>query len=112
MINNGRCFTFNFPLSRKNQSHIVSPKNMSSTFRKWETLIVFTFFLVVVVFVSVFVVFFVLVFVLLFFLLCSLDAISSKFSESSEEDDEAIEAMVEIDKFEDSLKQKEIIKPE
>ena len=47
-----------------------------------------------------------------FFLLCSLDAISSKFSESSEEDDEAIEAMVEIDKFEDSLKQKEIIKPE
>ena len=37
---------------------------------------------------------------------------SSKFSESSEEDDEAIEAMVEIDKFEDSLKQKEIIKPE
>ena len=60
--------------------------------------------------------FFVLVFVLLFFLLCSLDAISSKFFyvfiESSEEDDEAIEAMVEIDKFEDSLKQKEIIKPE
>ena len=51
-----------------------------------------------------------------FFLLCSLDAISSKFFyvfiESSEEDDEAIEAMVEIDKFEDSLKQKEIIKPE
>ena len=34
------------------------------------------------------------------------------FIESSEEDDEAIEAMVEIDKFEDSLKQKEIIKPE
>ena len=62
------------------------------------------FFLVVVVFVSVFV-FFV-------FFLCSPDAISSKFSESSEKDDEAIEAMVEIDKFEDSLKQKEIIKPE
>ena len=101
------------PLSRKKQSHIVSPKNMSSTFRKWETFNVFTFFLVFVVFVSVFVfLFFVLVFVLLFFLLCSLDAISSKFSESSEEDDEAIKAMVEIDKFEDSLKQKEIIKPE
>ncbi|CAH3170109.1 unnamed protein product [Pocillopora meandrina] len=33
-------------------------------------------------------------------------------SESSEEDDEAVEAMAEIDKFEDSLKQKEIIKPE
>ena len=51
-----------------------------------------------------------------FFLLCSLDAISSKFLyvfiESSEEDDKAVEAMVEIDKFEDSLKQKEIIKPE
>ena len=34
------------------------------------------------------------------------------YLESSEEDDEVIEAMVEIDKFEDSLKQKEIIKPE
>ena len=60
--------------------------------------------------------FFVLFFVLLFFLLCSLDAISSKFFyvfiESSEEDDEAIEAVGEIDKSEDSLKQKEIIKPE
>ncbi|CAH3145989.1 unnamed protein product [Pocillopora meandrina] len=33
-------------------------------------------------------------------------------SESSEEDDEGVEAMTEIDKFEDSLKQKEIIKPE
>ena len=70
---------------------------MSSTFRKWETLIVFTFFLVVVVFFSVFVVFLFLFLFCFFFLLCSLDAISSKFSESSEEDDEAIEAMVEID---------------
>ena len=34
------------------------------------------------------------------------------YRESSEEDDEAVEAMAEIDKFEDSLKQKEIIKPE
>ena len=69
---------------------------MSSTSRKWETLFVFSFFFS--------------------FLLCSLDAISSKFwyvfVESSEEDDEAVEAMAEIDKFEDSLKQKEIIKPE
>ncbi|CAH3150130.1 unnamed protein product, partial [Pocillopora meandrina] len=32
--------------------------------------------------------------------------------ESSEEDEEAFEAMAEIDKFEESLKQKEIIKPE
>ena len=90
---------------------------MSSTSCKWETLFVFPFFLVVVVFVSVFVFFFCSCFCFaFFFLLCSLDAISSKFFyvfiESSEEDDEAIEAMVEIDKFEDSLKQKEIIKPE
>ena len=34
------------------------------------------------------------------------------YRESSEEDDEAVEAMAEIDKFEDNLKQKEIIKPE
>ena len=34
------------------------------------------------------------------------------YRESSEEDDEAVEAMAEIDKFEDKLKQKEIIKPE
>ena len=59
MINNDRCFTFNFPPSRKKQSHIVSPKNMSSTSRKRETLFVFSCFFS--------------------FLLCSLDAISSKF---------------------------------
>ena len=59
VINNDRCFIFNFPLSRKKQSHIISPKNMSSTSRKWETLFVFSFFFS--------------------FLLCSLDAISSKF---------------------------------
>ena len=58
VINNDRCFTFNFPLSRKKQSHIVSPKNMSSTYRKRETLFVFSF--------------------VFSFLLCSLDAISSK----------------------------------
>ena len=34
------------------------------------------------------------------------------YRESSEEDEEAFEAMAEIDKFEESLKQKEIIKPE
>ena len=89
---------------------------MSSTSCRWETLFVFPFFLVVVVFVSVFVFFFCSCFCFAFFLLCSLENISSKFFyvfiESSEEDDEAIEAMVEIDKFEDSLKQKEIIKPE
>ena len=34
------------------------------------------------------------------------------YRESSEEDDKAVEAMAEIDKVEDSLKQKEIIKPE
>ena len=77
----------------------------------------FSIFLGCCCFCFCFCVFFVLVFVLLFFLLlCSLDAIFSKFFyvfiESSEEDNEAIEAMVEIDKFEDSLKQKEIIKPE
>ena len=44
VINNDRCFTFNFPLSRKKQSHIVSPKNMSSTSRKWKTLFVFSCF--------------------------------------------------------------------
>ena len=99
---------------------------MSPTSRKWETLFVFPFFLVVVVFVSVFVflflflcfcfcfcVFFVFVFV--FLLLCSLDAISSKFLYlfiECSEDDEAVEAMAEIDKFEDSLIQKEIVKSE
>ena len=51
------------------------------------------FFLVVVDFVFVF----------LFFCI---------YRESSEEDEEAFEAMAEIDKFEESLKQKEIIKPE
>ena len=66
VINNDRCFTFNFPLSRKKQSHIVSLKNMSSTSRKWETLIVFPFLLVVVVFVSVFV-FFLFLFLFCFF---------------------------------------------
>ena len=85
---------------------------MSSTIRKWETLIVFTFFFGCCCICLCFCVFFCSCFCFAFFLLCSLDAISSKFSESSEEDDEAIETMVEIDKFEDSLKQKEIIKPE
>ena len=59
------------------------------------------FFLVVVVFV--FVSLFGFVFVFLFFCI---------YRESSEEDEEAFEAMAEIDKFEESLKQKEIIKPE
>ena len=85
---------------------------MSSTSCKWETLFVFPFFLVVFVFVSLFG----FVFVFVFFLLSSLDAILSKFVyvfiESSEEDEEAFEAMAEIDKFEESLRQKEIIKPE
>ena len=48
---------------------------MSSTSCEWETLFVFPFFLVVVVFVSLFG----FVFVFVFFLLCSLDAILSKF---------------------------------
>ena len=48
---------------------------MSSTSCKWETLFVFPFFFVVVVFVSLFG----FVFVFVFFLLCSLDAILSKF---------------------------------
>ena len=56
---------------------------MSSTSCKWETLFVFPFFLVVVVFVSlfgfVFVSLFGFVFVFVFFLLCCLDAILSKF---------------------------------
>ena len=56
----------------------------------------FHFFLVVVVFVSLFG--FVFVFCI--------------YRESSEEDEEAFEAMAEIDKFGESLKQKEIIKPE
>ena len=111
MINNDRCFTFNFPLSRKKQSssaqrtclqHFVSGK-----------LSLFLHFFWLLLFLFLFLWFFLFLFLFcFFFLLCSLDAISSKFSESSEEDDEAIEAMVEIDKFEDSLRQKEIIKPE
>ena len=48
---------------------------MSSTSCKWETLFVFPFFLVVVVFVSLFG----FVFVFVFFSLCSLDAILSQF---------------------------------
>ena len=44
VINNDRCFIFNFPLSRKKQFHIISRKNMSSTSRKWETLFVFSCF--------------------------------------------------------------------
>ena len=55
------------------------------------------------------------VFVFVFLLLCSLNAISSKFLYlfiECSEDDEAVEAMAEIDKFEDSLIQKEIVKSE
>ena len=58
----------------------------------------FHFFLVVAVFVFVSLFGFVFVFCI--------------YRESSEEDEEAFEAMAEIDKFEESLKQKEIIKPE
>ena len=86
------------PLSRKKQSHIVSPKNMSSTSCKWETLFVFPFFWLLLFL-------FLFLFSVLFLFFCI-------YRESSEEDEEAFEAMAEIDKFEESLKQKEIIKPE
>ena len=71
------------------------------------------FFLVVVVFVSLFS----FVFVFVFFLLCSLDAILSKFvyvfiESPVKKMKKPFIAMAEIDKFEESLQQKEIIKPE
>ena len=71
---------------------------MSSTSCKWETLFVFPFFWLLLFL-------FLFLFSVLFLFFCI-------FRESSEEDEEAFEAMAEIDKFEESLKQKEIIKPE
>ena len=72
---------------------------MSSTSCKWETLFVFPFFFWLLLFLFLF------LFSVLFLFFCI-------YRESSEEDEEAFEAMAEIDKFGESLKQKEIIKPE
>ena len=86
---------------------------MSSTSCKWETLFVFPFFLVVVVFVSLFG----FVFVFVFFSLCSLDAILSQFvyvfiESPVKKMKKPSKPWQKLISFGESLKQKEIIKPE
>ena len=77
VINNDRCFAFNFPRAERCNFTSSAQRTCLQHLVSGKLSLFFHFFLVVVVFV--FVSLFGFVFVFVFFLLCSLDAILSKF---------------------------------
>ena len=75
VINNDRCFAFNFPWAERCNFTSSAQRTCLQHLVSGKLSLFFHFFFVVVVFVSLFG----FVFVFVFFLLCSLDAILSKF---------------------------------